>query len=95
MVKSMASVKVTITVPEEQLAAIQERVATKQSASVSGFIQESIAKLLEGRMALQEMVDETLRKTGGPATAKERLLARQILDGKKGHGRSSRRGKAA
>jgi Arc/MetJ-type ribon-helix-helix transcriptional regulator len=95
MVKSMASVKVTITVPEEQLAAIQERVAAKQSASISGFIQESISKLLDGRRALQEMVDETLLKTGGPATARERALARRILDGKKGHGRASRRSKAA
>jgi Arc/MetJ-type ribon-helix-helix transcriptional regulator len=95
MVKSMASVKVTITLPEKQLAAIRKRVAANEDASVSRFVQESVARMLDAEMALQEMVDEALRKTGGPPTAKEREWARKALDGQLPANRRGRRTKVA
>jgi Arc/MetJ-type ribon-helix-helix transcriptional regulator len=83
MVKSMASVKVTITVPEKQLAAIRKKVAAGEATSISAYFQESVAQSLGGSSALLDLFDELLERSGGPLTAKEREAARAALHPRK------------
>lgn len=75
----MASTKITITVPDDQLTEIKKRVAAREAESVSGFIQRAVQKTLENEAQFRAMIDEGLAATGGPLTAKERAWARKML----------------
>jgi len=79
MVKSMASVKVTITVPEKQLAAIRKRVAAGEAASVSRYFQSSVSRALADDRAFRELLKEDLAATGGPMTKEEKEWADALL----------------
>lgn len=82
MVFGMATTqKVTVTLPLEQVAAVQALVAEGQADSVSGFVTAAVELALEDRMAFESLVDLGLEKTGGPMTTKERRWADQILQG--------------
>ena len=83
----MATTKITITLPDRQLEEIRKRVAARESASVSGFIQHAVQKSLENAAEFRAMVDEALNATGGPLTAKERAWARKMLSPRKRGGR--------
>jgi Arc/MetJ-type ribon-helix-helix transcriptional regulator len=88
MVHGMATTKITITLPDRQLAEIRKRVAAQESASVSGFIQQAVRKSLENAAEFRAMVDEALQETGGPLTPKERAWARRMLSPRKRGARS-------
>ena len=88
----MVSTKITITLPDRQLAEIRKRVAAQESASVSGFIQQAVQKVLDNAAEFRTMVDEALKQTGGPLTPKERAWAREMLSPRK---RGAKPGKAA
>jgi Arc/MetJ-type ribon-helix-helix transcriptional regulator len=75
----MATTKITITVPDGQLAEIKKRVTAREAASVSGFIQRAVRKSLENEAEFRAMIEEGLAATGGPLTAKERAWARKML----------------
>jgi Arc/MetJ-type ribon-helix-helix transcriptional regulator len=75
----MATTKVTITVPDNQLAQIRRRVTAKQSPSVSGFIQQAIQKSLDSDGEFRAMLADIIQETGGPPTAEERAWVRQAL----------------
>ena len=92
MVHGMASVKITITLPNRQLAEIRRRVAARESASVSGYIQQAVQKSLENAAEFRAIVDEALKETGGPLTPRERAWARRMLSPRK---RGARPWKAA
>ena len=79
MVKSMATTKITITLPDSQLEEIRRRVAAKESGSVSGLIQQAVRKSLDNAAEFRKMVDQALLETGGTLTAKERIWARKML----------------
>ncbi len=79
MVICMATVKITITLPEKQIAEIRKRVAERQSASVSGFVQNAVARTLQNSSEFIAMIDQSLMDSGGPLTAKERAWARKML----------------
>jgi Arc/MetJ-type ribon-helix-helix transcriptional regulator len=79
----MATVKITITLPDRQLEEIRKRVADEDSRSVSGFIQQAVQKSLDNAAEFRATVDEALRKTGGPLKPKERARARRMLTAKK------------
>lgn len=79
MVIGMASVKVTVTLPKEQLAAIRELVAAEGSASVSAFVQHAVALALDDVAGWQALLDDALQETGGPLTDGERAWADQVL----------------
>jgi len=79
MVSGMATTKVTITLPDRQLAEIRKRVAAQESASVSGFIQQAVQKSLDNAAEFRAIVDQALNATGGPLTPKERAWARRML----------------
>ena len=83
MVHSMATTKITITLPDRQLAEVRKRVAAQESASISGFIQQAVEKSLETAAEFRAMLDEALKETGGPLTPKERAWARRMLSPRK------------
>ena len=83
MVTGMATTKITITLPDGQLDEIRRRVAAKESASISGYIQQAVRKSIENAAAFREMVSQSLIETGGPVTAKERSWARNALTPRK------------
>ncbi len=79
MVNGMATVKVTVTIPEDQLHAIRELVDAGQARSVSGFVQHAIGVSLDDAAGWEQMLDETLAATGGPLTDEERRWADEAL----------------
>ena len=79
----MATTKITITVPDGQLAEIKRRVASREAPSISGFVQRAVQKSLENEAEFRAMIDEGLAATGGPLTARERAWARKMLTQKR------------
>jgi Arc/MetJ-type ribon-helix-helix transcriptional regulator len=92
MVDGMATVKITITLPDRQLEEIRRRVTAREAASVSGFIKQAVQKSLENAAEFRAIVHEASNATGGPLTPKERAWARGMLLPRK---RGARRRKAA
>jgi Arc/MetJ-type ribon-helix-helix transcriptional regulator len=83
MVNGMATTKITITVPDSQLAEIKKRVMAREASSISGFVQRAVQKSLENEAEFRAMIDEGLAATGGPLTARERTWARKMLTSQK------------
>jgi Arc/MetJ-type ribon-helix-helix transcriptional regulator len=75
----MASAKVTITLPDEQLSEIHAMVAAGKARSVSGFVQHAVQVALFDAAGWQEMLADALSQTGGPLTKKERAWADALL----------------
>ncbi len=75
----MASRKITVTVPEEQLAAIRALVDGGRTRSVSAFTQHAIALALDDVAGWERTLDEALAATGGPLTDEERQWADAAL----------------
>jgi Arc/MetJ-type ribon-helix-helix transcriptional regulator len=83
MVIGMATVKVTVTLGEEQLDAIQRLVAAGRAVSVSGFVQHAVRVGLHDAEGWREMLTGALAQTGGPLTARERAWADRVLSGRR------------
>jgi Arc/MetJ-type ribon-helix-helix transcriptional regulator len=81
MVTGMATTKITITLPDEQIQAIRKSVAKGTFRSVSAYIQRAVKQALDDTSSWEEMLKESLEKTGGPLTAEEIAWADAILDG--------------
>lgn len=79
MVGGMATVKITITLPDSQIEEIRRRVTKRESASVSGFIQQAVQRSLRNTAEFSAMVDQGLLETGGPLTPEERAWAKKML----------------
>lgn len=77
------AVKITITLPDDQLEEIRKRVAAQSSPSVSGFIQQAVQKSLENAAEFGAIVEESLKKTGGALSPKERAWAKKMLSSRK------------
>ena len=75
----MATSKITITLPDIQIAEIRKRVAARESTSVSGFIQQAVQRSLQNAAEFHAMVNQAVEETGGPLTPKERAWARKML----------------
>jgi Arc/MetJ-type ribon-helix-helix transcriptional regulator len=79
MVHGMATRKVTITLDDEQLAAVRELVASGKADSVSGFVKHAVGVALADVAGWGAMLGLALEQTGGPLTAKERTWADGVL----------------
>lgn len=75
----MATQKVTITLPEEQVEAIRRQVAEGAAASVSSFVQHAVSVALDDVDGWHQMLSEALDASGGPLTDLERTWADQVL----------------
>ena len=79
MVGGMATAKVTITLEEEQLAAIRRLVSSGKAANVSSFVKHAVAVSLSDVAGWGAMLGLALDRTGGPLTQKERAWADSVL----------------
>ncbi|MGH8906701.1 MAG: hypothetical protein ACRD0K_09335 [Egibacteraceae bacterium] len=75
----MASAKITVTVPQDQLVAIRELVAAGQADSVSGFVQHAIGIALDDVTGWRAMLAQALDESGGPPTQDEQVWAARVL----------------
>ena len=82
MVNGMATKKVTITLEDEQLAAIRKLVAARKATSTSGFVQHAVTVALSDVDGWGAMLAQALDATGGPLTKKERKWADSVLASK-------------
>jgi Arc/MetJ-type ribon-helix-helix transcriptional regulator len=94
MVFGMATTKITITLPDDQLEEIRGLVAAGGASSVSAFVKHAVGIALYDAAGWREMLQDALRQTGGPLTQKERAWADALLapQAKK---RAGKKGKAA
>lgn len=79
MVFGMATTKITITLPDDQLEEIRALVDAGEAASVSGFVKHSVGVALHDAAGWREMLGLALEETGGPLTKDERTWADGIL----------------
>ena len=89
MVFGIATRKLTITLPEDQLTQVREIVNAGITSSVSAFVPHALGVALFDAAGWQEMLETTLLRTGGPLKQKERAWADALLSPKsprKGHG---------
>jgi Arc/MetJ-type ribon-helix-helix transcriptional regulator len=89
----MATTKIAITLPDDQIHSIRELVAAGKAGSVSAFARHAVAVGLFDAAGWKAMVHDALQQTGGTLTNAERKWADALLDGpkrKRGNGRSGR-----
>ena len=98
MATGMATIKVTITLDDEQLAAVRELVESGKADSVSGFVKHAVSVSLADVAGWGAMLGLALEQTGGPLSADERAWADSVLRPpvkSKGGRKRKRAGKAA
>jgi len=74
----MATTKITITLPDDQIDEIRSLILARGAANVSAFVKRAVGVALSDA-AWREMLNDALRQTGGPLTTKERAWADAIL----------------
>ena len=79
MVTGMATVKITVTLPEQQLQRIRALVAEHKAPSVSGFVQRAVELAVDETLAWAGLLSQALTETGGPLTDDERAWADSVL----------------
>lgn len=84
----MATKKVTVTLPTEQVAQIKALVESGHASSVSGFVQHAVGVSLDDIAGWGAMLAQALEETGGPLSTDERAWADGVL-GTGGHARRS------
>lgn len=94
MVSGMATTKITITLQDDQVAAVRALVSAGRSANVSAFVQHAVGLAISDAEGWKEMLNDALQQTGGPLTKKERDWADAILSSERRR-KGVRKGKAA
>lgn len=79
MVFGMATTKITITLPDDQIQSIRELVAAGKAGSVSAFVKHAVAVGLSDASDWRAMLTDALRQTGGAVTNEERKWADALL----------------
>jgi Arc/MetJ-type ribon-helix-helix transcriptional regulator len=79
MVIGMATTKITITLPNEQIDSIRELVAAGKTGSVSAFVKHAVTVGLFDAAGWRAMLNDALQQTGGSMTHKERQWADALL----------------
>ncbi|HEY7336613.1 MAG TPA: ribbon-helix-helix domain-containing protein [Bryobacteraceae bacterium] len=90
----MATAKITITLPREQVEEIRALVTAGKVDNVSAFVKHAVGIALHDTAGWREMLEEALRQTGGALTLKERAWANALLSPQARKG-SPRKRKAA
>lgn len=81
MVNGMATRKITITLPEEQLNRIKDLVSAGHAASVSGFVQCAVATAVDDVAGWGAFLARILEESGGPLSPEETDWADEVLAG--------------
>jgi hypothetical protein len=79
MVFGMATIRITVTLNDDQINEIRAVIAAGQSANVSAFLQHAVGVALHDAAGWKEMLEDALLQTGGPLTKKERAWADGFL----------------
>jgi len=79
MVFGMATTKITITLPDDQIRSIRELVAAGKATSLSSFVKNAVSVGLFDAAGWRTMLDDALRQTGGAVTKEERDWADVLL----------------
>ena len=79
MVFGMATTKITITLPDEQLQSIRDLVAAGKVGSVSAFVKHAVGVGLSDAAGWQVILQDALQQTGGLLTSGEREWADALL----------------
>jgi Arc/MetJ-type ribon-helix-helix transcriptional regulator len=79
----MATTKVTVTLEDEQLAAIRALVASRKAENVSQFVKHAVDVSLADVAGWGAMLKAALAETGGPLTHEERAWADSVLRGRR------------
>jgi Arc/MetJ-type ribon-helix-helix transcriptional regulator len=79
MVFGMATTKITITLPDDQIQSIRELVAAGKAGSVSAFVKSAVAVGLFDAAGWRAILNDALRQTGGSLTNEERKWADALL----------------
>jgi Arc/MetJ-type ribon-helix-helix transcriptional regulator len=79
MVVGMATVKVTVTLPHEQVETIRRLIADGRATSVSGFVQHAVGVAIDDAAGWGAVLARALAETGGDLTAEEREWADRVL----------------
>ena len=79
MAISMATLKITITLEEEQVEEVRAIVEAGKAESVSAFVKHAVKIALQDSAGWKQMLDEALEQTGGPLTDKERAWVDSVL----------------
>ena len=92
----MATTKITVTLPDDQIHSIRELVAAGRAGSVSAFVKHAVGVALFDAAGWREMLNDALRQTGGPLTKDERKWAdARLQPPERKPARSHRKNKAA
>lgn len=79
MENGMATIKLTITLDQDQFDEVKELVDAGQASSVSGFVRKAVETALHDAAGWKKILDEALEASGGPLTDAERRWADGIL----------------
>jgi Arc/MetJ-type ribon-helix-helix transcriptional regulator len=93
MVPGMATRKLTITLPDDQIEEIRALIKSGKSSNVSAFVKHAVRVALADAKGFHTMIEEALEQTGGPLTDKELAWVASISEPKK-HRRPRRRNAA-
>ena len=77
----MATRKVTVTLPVEQLDRIKGLVEAGHATSVSGFVQLAVGTALDDVAGWGAILAQALEETGGPLSPEEQAWADEVLRG--------------
>lgn len=81
MVFDMATKKITITLPTEQVDQVRALVADGRVESVSGFVKRAVGVALDDVAGLGAALAQALEESGGPLSPEEQAWADDILSG--------------
>jgi Arc/MetJ-type ribon-helix-helix transcriptional regulator len=73
MAVGMATSKITITLPDDQIQEIRKLARSGKTPNISAFIKHAVHIALQDAKSFREMLDEALEQTGGPLTDEERV----------------------
>jgi Arc/MetJ-type ribon-helix-helix transcriptional regulator len=91
MVIGMATTKITITLPDDQLKKVKVLVASGSAKNISAFVKHAVDVAIQDAAGWRATLDEALEQTGGPLTDKERAWVDSLLLKRPGKGRAGRR----
>jgi Arc/MetJ-type ribon-helix-helix transcriptional regulator len=79
MVIDMATTKITVTLPDDQVKQIQSLVASGAAPNVSAFVKRAVDVALQDAAGWRAALDDAMQQTGGPLTTKERAWVDSLL----------------
>ncbi|BDC52327.1 hypothetical protein F183_A46420 [Bryobacterales bacterium F-183] len=77
----MAGSKITIHISERQMDEIKALVSKGEARSVSDFVENALTSAINSTKSFDELLDESLARTGGPPSAEELAWVEQVLAG--------------